>query len=369
MRVLLCVTELEPGGAERTLVTLAERLLRERWEPVVCVLATEPQSPRDALVRRLHEANIPVYFLGTRGLWDLPRTLWRFRDLLRTLRPTLVQTFLFHATMVATLVAGPMGIPICTGIRVADRRSKGRLWLERFVTKRWVRRAVCVSRSVADFSIENGWPEKKVLVIPNSVEIPPIAERRFSRGDEPIRLTAVGRLTYQKGFDWLLEAFALWCREDSRRTGTLRIVGAGEEEATLRGMADRLRLQDRVVFTGWRPDVARILREQTDLFVLSSRWEGMANVVLEAMAQGLPILATDVEGVRELLDPTQIVPFGETTLWRDRCRALCEDPAQMDAMGRRNRARVAVDYSVDTMVQRYGELWETILREMKGERL
>ncbi|MDO4557964.1 MAG: glycosyltransferase [Planctomycetia bacterium] len=367
-RVLLSITELEPGGAERAIVTLAERLDRNRWEPVVCALSTPPSPPGDALVVRLEKAGIPVHFLGAGGTRDLLRTLCRFGRLLRSVRPAIVQTFLFHATMVASITAGPAGIPICSGIRVADGRSSWRLRAERWVTRRWIRRVVCVSRGVADFSILNGVPESKVLVIPNAVESPEIPRRRFSVPGGPRRLTAIGRLTKQKGFDWLLDAMAELVRRRPEWNVTLRIVGSGEEEASLREKTERSGLRDRVIFAGWRPDVAEILRCETDLFVLSSRWEGMANVVLEAMGQGLPVLATDVEGVRELIDTPQIVPFGDTMAWCERCEAILRDPEKMREIGRRNRTLVVEDYSVDTMVRRYCEVWESVLKEPRENR-
>ena len=111
-------------------------------------------------------------------------------------------------------------------------------------------------------------------------------------------VTCIGRLDRQKGLDWLLETAAIWLPQLPRCD--LLLVGQGPERRKLEAQCRGLGIGDRVHFAGWRPDVAEILAASR-LLVLPSAWEGMPNVVLEAMAAGLPVVATDVEGVRELL--------------------------------------------------------------------
>ena len=400
IKVALCITELEPGGAERAMVELATRLDRQRWEPTVYVLSSEPAAPRDRLVGRLREAGIPVHFLGATGVLSVFRTLRRLWQALRREPPTIVQSFLFHADVIATVAARLAGIVnIYIGVRVAERRYPWRLRLERRMMRWWVRRCVCVSRGVADFSISNGFPADHVVVIPNGIE--PLAPGEPASTDGSVRsgrLTAIGRLTAQKGFDWLLNAFAELRRR--RPEVSLQIIGSGELEPELRHRAAQLGLvvtpenhpgndtngvPDAVQFTGWSENVASVLCEETDLFVLTSRWEGMPNVVLEAMNHALPIVATDVEGVCELLgdaengsiggsadmnksesvngsaNSPQIVTFGDTMEWVQKCMAILDDPVFAQRLGQRNRKQVVADFSIDAMVRRYESLWESLM--------
>ncbi len=416
------ITELNVGGAERAMVELVTRLSPERWRPEVYVLGVEPpvelcsdevmSKPtssfrQNALVERLRERGIPVSFLETRTICDVPRTLWRGVRLLRHQRPALVQSFLFHANILGCIASKLANVPRCfIGIRVAERRSRWYLRVERWI-QRWVFQYVCVSRGVADFTMREGLiPAEKITVIPNGIdpmmasghvntiqklsEINTCSDSRFLNLQYiPVRrLTMIGRLTYQKGLDWLLDALAELCRRQPtwQTSLQLRLIGAGEEEHSLRQQTVRLGLSECVLFDGWTANVEKVLAE-TDLLVLSSRWEGMPNVVLQAMRQAVPVLATEVEGVRELLDPRylpdgtrveesdddssqeistdeensddspQIVPFGDTDAWCTKCSQLLCNSDLARRLGTQNQERAERFFSLDAMVKRYEQLW------------
>ena len=125
----------------------------------------------------------------------------------------------------------------------------------------------------------------------------------------------------------------------------------------------RLGLSGRVHFAGWRPDIAEILTGSR-LLVLPSAWEGMPNVVLEAMAARLPVVATDAEGVRELLGPAaaaQIVPFGQTAALAEKVARFVKDAALAADIAAQNRRRVEENFSLAAMVAAYQDLWDSLL--------
>ncbi|NQV23239.1 MAG: glycosyltransferase, partial [Rhodopirellula sp.] len=165
-RITFLITELDHGGAERALVRIATGLDRNLWEPQVVSL-----SDRGALAEPLEAVGIPVTSIGA-GRVHSPIGLWRatigLSRCLKTQQPALLQTFLFHANIAGRLAAKRAGVPVVvSGIRVAEKRGRWRLAVDR-MTDRFVDRHVCVSRSVADFSIrESGLPPSKVMVIPN----------------------------------------------------------------------------------------------------------------------------------------------------------------------------------------------------------
>jgi glycosyltransferase involved in cell wall biosynthesis len=308
-RIAFCITDLDAGGAERALVQIVTRLDRRRWEPHVFCL-----DAGGVLAADLRAAGIDVICLGARRRRDV-LVVWPLYRHLAALRPAILQTFLFHANIIGRLAGAAARVPvIVSGIRVAEKRSRARLWLDR-VTDRLVTRHVCVSRDVADFStVRGGLPSAKIRVIANGVDFERYANAapadltQFGVPQGSRVLLFVGRLDPQKGPLQLLEAAAELFTEHSDLQ--LVMVGDGPLATELRAWTVVRALESRIHLVGWQADVAGLMRA-ADVFVLPSLWEGLPNVVLEAMAAGTPVVATDVEGVRDLLiegDSGTIVP-------------------------------------------------------------
>jgi len=367
LRLALCITELEPGGAERALVQLATGLDRNRFDPVVYCLAARPPQAAAALVAALESAGIAVHFLNGRGVRDTLSVLRRLTRLFTLQRPHVVQTFLFHANILGRLAARRAGISrVVCGIRVAERRGRWRLWADRW-TSRWVDLNVCVSQAVADFSSARGrLPKERLMVIPNGIDVAAFdraaAADLTSLGLRPGRraVTFVGRLDEQKGVRWLLEHAPAWLARLDRHD--LLIVGRGPQRATLEELARQRGIGPRVYFVGWREDVAAILKA-SDVLVLPSAWEGMPNVVLEAMAARRPVVATDVEGVRELLGPaaeSQVVPPGDAESFSCKLVALADDAMLASQLGEANRRRVEEQFSLSAMLAAYQDVYERL---------
>jgi glycosyltransferase involved in cell wall biosynthesis len=174
-------------------------------------------------------------------------------------------------------------------------------------------------------------------------------------------VTFIGRLEPQKGLAWLLETTAGWLARvpDCH----LIVAGQGPDRQCLQRLAVQRGVAERVHWLGWRSDIPEILAA-SDLLVLPSRWEGMPNVVLQAMASQRPVLATDVEGVRELLGETaelQTVPYGDTTRFTEKLVRILSDRDLASRLGRENRTRAERLFSLDAMVAAYEALWQSIL--------
>lgn len=367
IRIAMLITDLEPGGAERCLVELATGISRSRFEPRIYCLAPPPE-PHRSLVPRLEAAGMDVCFLSGRRTWHFPQVVRRLVRQFRADQPDLVQSMLFHANIVGRMAARRAGIDrVVSGIRVAERRSRWHLWLDNR-TQAAVDRYVCVSEAVARFSHDQGrLPLDKLLVIPNGIDLPRFEGQQPA---EPEQLgvaagarvaTFVGRIARQKGVDWLVEQLPLWLSEQDRTE--VLFVGEGPLRKRLQGRCVALGVAERVHWLGWRADVAAILKA-SDLLLLPSRWEGMPNAVLEAMAAGLPVLASDCEGVGELLGPgaaMQTAPFGEARPWAQRAARLLGDRQLNEQLGVENRMRVQKHFSLRTMIESYEALWEALV--------
>ena len=228
--------------------------------------------------------------------------------MLREQRAEIVQSFLFHANVVAARAARKARVArLATGIRVADPRWS-RAVVERLATRR-ADAIVCVSQSVAEFCQGRGFPAKKLVVIPNGIDV------AKWRDAQPADLTQfgvpagrrvfvyVGRLDKQKGLDRFFRAawrccgancqitISCWSAKEAMQPW-LRELG--------RDWAKAFPGRPPIHFAGWQANIPAIVAA-SDLLVLPSRWEGMPNVVLEAMAAGKPVIASRAEGVLELL--------------------------------------------------------------------
>ncbi len=228
---------------------------------------------------------------------------------------------------------------------------------------------MAVSESVANFSkTEGGLPADRVQVIPNGIDVgrfdqaAPADLTEFEIGPGRSAVTFVGRLDPQKGLCEFLAAASAWL--DALPDYDLLIVGDGPQRNELERLVQQRGLSRRVRFAGWRSDIPAILRASA-MLVLPSLWEGMPNVLLEAMACRLPLVASNVEGVAELLGPqsdAQMAPVGDTQTLAAKIVAIGSDAELAARLGQSNRHRVEAHFSVDAMVAAYSNL----LRRLAG---
>ncbi len=362
LRLALVITELEPGGAERCLVNLATRIDRARFAPVVYSIRPRPGAGKDLLVEQLAAAGVAVRFADIGSKWQAPLMVRRLKRLLAEQQPHIVQNFLYHANVAGTLAASQLGVPhILMGMRVADPRRL-RSWLERRLAAD-VQRIVCVSQSVADYCRERDFPVAKLTVIPNGIDpsrwsgVQPLdlAELGLPTGRKAI--VFIGRLHVQKELHELLAALPEVLQQ--LPDYNLLVVGDGPQRDALQRLAGENGTGQRVHFVGWRNDVPSILAA-AEMLVLPSRWEGMPNVVLEAMASARPVVATQAEGVVELLGELaaeQTVGVGDMRAFTQRIIQFAQNSQLSFEIGQGNRERVLSRFSLQAMVGNYERLY------------
>lgn len=362
VRLAFCITELDAGGAERGLVQLVLGLDRSQWQSRVYCLG--PPGPFSSV---LLDEGIPVRCFYAVHLWDAPRVLWQLYRELRSWKPELLQTFLFHANILGRIAGKWAGVPrIVCGQRVAERRAS---WYGRI--DRWtdgcVDRHVCVSQGVAAYCQQLvGLPREKLVIIPNGVEVArftaavPCDWTLLGLPAEAQVLIAIGRLERQKGIDLLITAFASVAEQHP--ACHLLIVGDGPDRAALQRQVDGFQLRQRVTFVGRRDDVPQLLAGSLAL-VLPSRWEGMPNVVLEAMAAAKPVIATRVEGTQELVQPGRtgwLVPVDDAAALAGALREALDNPAYAAQLGRESQRIVSSEFTITTMVAAYDRLYREL---------
>ncbi len=197
-------------------------------------------------------------------------------------------------------------------------------------------------------------PKVPIAVIPNGVDFErfQVSERQW----EPAHLLFVGRVVFQKGLDVLLDALGGLKEHEWKLT----IVGDGPRRAELEAQAERLGIAQRITFTGWKSDAALgATYAQANLFAYASRHEGMPNALLEAMASGLPAVATRIAGNEELVAEGEtglLVPSEDLAALRAALAQLMADPGLRRRYGGEARKRVQTRYSWQTVASQYAAL-------------
>ena len=355
-RVAYVIGGLGKGGAEYQLYELLRHLDRRRFAPGVFVLA-----PGGWWVEPIRALGVPVEEIPRRGPADV-RRLARLRASLRRFAPHLLHAILWSGNSYGRLAALGLGIPVVIAAeRVVTPYRGWQVMVERALDR--VTDGYLVNcEAIAAWQVERKrLPREKIEVIPNGIDLgrlPPFSlDRRAARSAAGLRrdrrlVAGVGRLDAQKDFPTFLRAAAMIAAEVP--DVDFLVVGEGGERAALEALARRLGLGARVVFTGLRHDVPRLLAA-VDVFALTSLYEGFPNVLLEAMATGAVAVATDVGGCRELVTSGEtgvLVPPRAPAAVAAAVGRVLRDPALARRLATAARQRVEGAFSVDVMARR-----------------
>ena len=368
-RCLLLITSLAYGGAETQAVRLAIRLKARGWEVQVVSL-----TPPKAYLEELEAAGIPVVSLGIQNKLPNPRPLLHLARLIRSWRPPIVHSHMVHANLLARLVRplAPVPVLICTAHNIDEkgRKGSGRL---RELAYRLTDPLCDLTTQVSQAGLERyvqvgAVPRKKIRYIPNGVDTEhfrpdPLVRihlrQKLGLGDVFVWL-AVGRFDEPKDYPTMLRAFAQVAKE--RGEAVLLIAGDGPLRPAMEALARNLDIAERVRFLGLRQDIPELMNA-ANAYVMSSSWEGMPNVLLEASATGLPIVATDVGGNPEVIINGKtgflVPPKDPEALAQTMLRLMSLPEEERRWMGEAGRQYIEANYSLDRVVER----WEVLYRE------
>lgn len=362
MRIDLVITELDTGGAEKCCTQLALFLARQGHRVRVIALGPPPPSSKDGLLRSLLAEKVETHFLGGSRWWKFPSVITQLKRLIRINRPDVVQAFLWHANVISAWVVPEFRVPLFLGIRVAEPR-KSRFIFDRWATSR-SNMTICVSQGVADWCTQTEkMDRRKIMVIPNGISMD-VRELTIAIGSHQVPegariLLFVGRLEFQKGIDILSQnGVALLNRLPEHH---LVVIGDGSLRPLLEALAKHPELVGRVHCLGQRSDVQAWM-VRSELLILPTRYEGMPNVLLEAMSSGLPVVATRAEGVAELLGEeatSQSVAKDDWTALFDRVVALTKSSEERRAAGQANRERATSEFALDNQLSKYETLYRS----------
>lgn len=367
MKVAQIIDSLKVGGAQKLQVTLAGAA--RSYDLEICVVSLSEDRDR-ALPRELQRLGVDVIEFPGTGVIN-PFRIRALAALLNAKRVDVIQTHLTSANIAGCAAGWIAGIPTVATLHSAgvDRKlvPLHRRFLESAVLRLAASRVIAVGRIVAEANRKR-LLGKQIDVIHNAVATFPLLseeERRKTResliGDpqRPLFISA-GRLSRPKAYPDLLIAFQVVHRRYPN--AVLAIAGDGMLKLELQRQIELLDLAQSVFILGLREDVPRLLAA-SDVYVSSSHWEGLPVAVLEAMAAGLPVIATAVGDLPEVVSSTigVLVPPSRPAVLAQEMIGMLEDPIRRRRMGENARAHAIHYYSPDSWISRLYQLYSEVI--------
>ena len=365
MRITLVISSLSGGGAERVMSIMANYWAANGGRVTLVTLSSETTDCY-ALHPGVERVALGLMTPSERPWVALRNNLRRIRRLRRAIRrsrPEVVISFIHRMNVLTLLAVFGLRVPLIVSERTDARKHRiGHVWstMRRLFYPK--AHAVVVQSNAMRSWAETFVQEDRVYTIPNPVAPPTASVGAVSLSPSGPRAVAMGRLGFEKGFDLLLRAFAK-CAVDYPNW-LLVLLGEGEERKRLTELATKLGIADRVRMPGLVREPVAILRG-AGMFVLSSRYEGFPNALLEAMACGVPVVSFDC-------------PSGPAEIVRDGVDGVLVPPEDVDALSaamkhlmsdENERRRLASRAS--EVLQRFGvkkvmKAWETLVKEVSG---
>jgi glycosyltransferase involved in cell wall biosynthesis len=364
LNLLLLMERCVTGGAERRFLRLARHLPRDRFDIRIGVL-----EPGGDLADDFAATGLPIVPFHRRWRFDLSPVA-RLARYCRDEDIAVIHAMHWLSGTFAALAARQAPQTAALGSTVQLYYDAARFGPVKALSDRWLARylsaMVVNTPHLREYLIRHGFPAAKIEVIPNGVAVPNLAaaptlraaiRARYRIPQDAPCVGMLARLHANKDHATFLRAAQIV--RGSLPAARIVIAGAGGERDRLVALAGELGLSDQTIFTGNVAGGEAIL-PAWDVAALSSTYEGLPNAILEALAWGVPVVATRVSGVPDIVADGvngYLVPVGDAPALATGMLRLLDDPARAGAMGARGRAMIAADWSLERMVDRYATLY------------
>jgi len=375
-KVAYILTPITFGGAEKVSLNFLRHVDRDRFD-IKPILLTRPWEEEPFFAREIHHLGyscetVPVSIKPSGGILRVLRVAYRFYSILREEPFDLVHTHGYFADICGLPVArlqGLLTISTCHGFISNDNKLKVYNKLD-ICALRFCKTIIAVSNEIKSQLVRSGIKQDKVAVIPNAVassigadEQPARRhEKRLSLGiaQDEFVVGYLGRLSIEKGLHYLIKAIAEL--RDEMVPVKLLIVGDGPEKHALEQMVKDKELDSCVIFAGFQDDIENWL-SALDVFVLPSLTEGTPMALLEAMAIGVPVIASAVGGVPKIITDEIngfLVPSGQFEILCDRIKILKDNPDLRNKIGMEGLNTIIKKYDVHSWCRKIENIYDQV---------
>jgi glycosyltransferase involved in cell wall biosynthesis len=354
------------GGAERLLIDLIENTDRKKYE--ISVLGVVSGGP---LVKNLELLGVKVLIVGKKTKIGL-LTIFKIYQYLKKEKPQIVHTHLFAGDTWGRISAILAGVPVIVSTEHSTNFDEN--IIKRLVKKNlsyFTDEIIAISETVKSHSQKYDWIKpKKIKVIYNGIDLEKFSliDSRPGWDENEVKIGFVGRIEESKGTEYLIKAFSEINKSSLKLEIKLKIIGDGSQRKNLEAMSERLGLKKRVEFLGTKDNQKEIYQEM-DILAIPSLWEGLSITALEAMAAGVPIIASNVGGLREivknkktglLVEPRNPEALAEKIIW------AAENYNLMRQMAEEAKKEVE-NFDIESKAKEYEKVYERLL-EIKNNK-
>ena len=358
IKIAYIMPSMAGGGAERFLLDLLQTIDRGRFAPLVILFKEAGQWHEE-----LEKLNLPIFVLSKKSKISLSNC-WQIYKILKKEKPEIVHTQL-GGDLRGRLAAKLAGVKVI--ISTEQNINRQERWYQRatkIITSLWTEVVVAISPAVAkDMRRRYFLPLKKCeLVIPNGIPLEKFEYQEKRPNSGIINVGAVGRLNKQKGFDILIEAWSKIKAENTR----LMIAGEGEEREILQKQINKSGLSEQISLIGNVKDMPAFY-QSLNLLVMPSRWEGLGIAALEAGACGVPVVASAVDGLGDIINENtgwSLVPNDSQELAKILQETLSQLNSEVTKIKQAKlRTLIVEKYSINQVTVSYEDLYLKLWRQ------
>lgn len=363
-KVLFLITSFDYAGAENQVLQLCKGLKSQNYQPIL-VSMIQPVAYLD----ELKELGVEVYSLDMKKGVPDPRAIFKLKRLIKLIQPEIIHSHLVHANILARITRMFVRMPflICTAHNI-NEGGRFRELLYR-LTDPLCELTTNVSQEAVNRYIDiRIVPRHKIVLVPNGIVVDQFARQVDSgegireqvgvRQDQFLWL-AVGRLVPVKDYENMIRAFSKTLEQYPQ--SVLAIVGIGPEREALEKLCSTFHVEGKVKFLGLRKDISSLM-SAADAYLMSSKWEGLPIVLLEASASGLPIVTTDVGGNKEIVhdgsNGYMVKPNDSQHLSKQMELMMSHSPTTRQQMGDWGRNYVEKYFNMDVIIDQWISIYE-----------